>query len=115
MTPYPELVNKTIFNFLIKNNIDVTSFSSFNINSDKDVAMLKKETIIDTIKSIQDIEAEAIFVSCTAMPILSLINDIEKIINKPILSSNQAIIWDCLRSVKINKPIYGYGKLLELY
>tara|TARA_B100000686_G_C16614363_1_gene875586 strand:- start:6 stop:761 length:756 start_codon:yes stop_codon:yes gene_type:complete len=115
LTPYPELVNKTIFNFLIKNNIDVTSFSSFNINSDKDVAMLKKETIIDTIKSIQDIEAEAIFVSCTAMPILSLINDIEKIINKPILSSNQAIIWDCLRSVKINKPIYGYGKLLELY
>ena len=115
LTPYPELVNKTIFNFLIQNNIDVTSFNSFNINSDKDVAMLKKETIINAIKSIPDQEAEAIFVSCTAMPILNLIEDIEKIKNKLIFSSNQLIIWDCLRSVKIEKPIYGYGKLLELY
>ena len=115
MTPYPDLVNKTIFDFLIHNNIDVTSFSSFNINSDKDVAMLKKETIINAIKSIPDQEAEAIFVSCTAMPILNLIEDIEKIKNKMIFSSNQVIIWDCLRSVKIDKPIYGYGKLLELY
>jgi len=97
LTPYPDLVNKTIF------------------NSDKDVAMLKKETIINTIKSINDEEAQAIFVSCTAMPILSLIKDIENINSKPIFSSNQVIIWDCLRSVKINKPIYGYGKLLELY
>ena len=115
LTPYPDLVNKTIFNFLIQNNIDVTSFSSFNIDSDKDVAMLKKEIIINTIKSINDKEAEAIFVSCTAMPILSLIKDIENITDKPIFSSNQVIIWDSLRSVKIDKAIYGYGKLLELY
>ena len=115
LTPYPDLVNKTIFDFLIHNNIDVTSVSSFNINSDKDVAMLKKETIINTIKSINDEEAQAIFVSCTAMPILNLIKDIENINSKLIFSSNQVIIWDCLRSVKINKPIYGYGKLLELY
>ena len=115
MTPYPDLVNKTIFNFLINNNINVTSFSSFNIDSDKDVAMIKKETIINTIKSINDKEAEAIFVSCTAMPVLSLINEIEEIINKPTFSSNQAIIWDCLRSVNLKKPIYGYGKLLELF
>ena len=40
---------------------------------------------------------------------------IENIIDKPIFSSNQVIIWDCLRSVKINKPIYGCGRLLELY
>ena len=115
MTPYPDPVNKTIFNFFIKNNINVTSFSSFNIDSDKDVAMIKKETIINTIKSINDKEAEAIFVSCTAMPVLSLINEIEEIINKPTFSSNQAIIWDCLRSVNLKKPIYGYGKLLELF
>ena len=115
LTPYPDLVNKTIFNFLINNNINVTSFSSFNIDSDKDVAMIKKETIINTIKSINDKEAEAIFVSCTAMPVLSLINEIEEIINKPTFSSNQAIIWDCLRSVNLKKPIYGYGKLLELF
>ena len=75
--------------------------------------MLKKETIINAIKSIPDQEAEAIFVSCTAMPILNLIEDIEKIKNKLIFSSNQLIIWDCLRSVNINDSILGYGRLLS--
>ena len=35
LTPYPELVNKTIFDYFEKKNIDVTSFNSFNIESDK--------------------------------------------------------------------------------
>ncbi len=113
LTPYPELVNKTIFDYLEKKNINVTSFSSFNIDTDKDVAMIKKETIINTIKSINDKESEGIFISCTAMPVLDIIKDLENIIEKPVLSSNQTIIWDCLRSVKINSPIYGFGKLLE--
>jgi len=113
LTPYPELVNKTIFDYFEKKNIDVTSFNSFNIESDKDVAMVKKETIIDTIKSINDNASEGVFISCTAMPILNLIKNIENLIEKPVLSSNQTIIWDCLRSIKINSPIYGFGKLLE--
>ena len=96
-----------------KKNINVTSFNSFNIESDKDVAMIKKETIINTIKSINDSASEGVFISCTAMPILNLIKDIEHLIEKPVLSSNQTIIWDCLRSIKINSPIYGFGKLLE--
>ena len=77
LTPYPELVNKTIFEYLIKKKIIITSFNSFNIKSDKDVAMLKKDNIIKTIKSINDEDAEAIFISCTAMPVLNLISDIE--------------------------------------
>jgi len=47
------------------------------------------------------------------MPVLNLIKHIEELIEKPILSSNQVVIWDCLRSIKINSPIYGYGRLLE--
>ena len=113
LTPYPKIVNKTIFDHLEKNNINVTSFSSFNIESDKDVAMIKKESIINTIKSINNNKLDGVFISCTAMPVLSIIKDIENIIKKPVLTSNQVTIWDCLRSIKMNYPIYGFGKLLE--
>jgi len=113
LTPYPTLVNETIFNFLLKNNIEITSFNSFNIDNDADVAKINKETIIQTIKSIDLSKAESIFISCTAMPVLNLIKEIESIIYKPVFSSNQVVIWDCLRSIGINSPIYGYGRLLE--
>ena len=37
-TPYPESVNKTISEYIIKKNIDVTSFSTFNLDLDVDFA-----------------------------------------------------------------------------
>jgi len=115
LTPYPELVNKTIFNFLTTHNIEITSFSSYNIDSDLDVGRIRKETILKTIQSIDHSDADSIFISCTAMPVLNIIEDIENFVSKPVLSSNQVIIWDCLRSVKINSSISGYGQLFKLH
>ena len=41
------------------------------------------------------------------------LDKIEEQISKYVISSNQAMIWDCLRSVNLNKSISGYGKLLS--
>ena len=37
-TPYPDSVNKTILEYFIKKNIDVTSFTSLNLNLDSEFA-----------------------------------------------------------------------------
>ena len=52
------------------------------------------------------------FVSCTALKIVDVLDKIEKKLNTIVISSNQAIIWDCLMSVDIDSKIEGYGKLL---
>ena len=57
--------------------------------------------------------ADALFISCTALPVLSILDELEKKLNKPVLSSNQALIWDTIRSIGYKSPIKGYGKLLE--
>ena len=56
---------------------------------------------------------EGLFVSCTALKIVDVLDRIEKKQNTLVISSNQAIIWDCLRSVGIDSKIQGYGKLFE--
>ena len=43
----------------------------------------------------------------------NIYNKLEKKIQKPVLSSNQTLIWDTIRSTGYNSPIKGYGKLLE--
>ena len=57
--------------------------------------------------------ADALFVSCTALPVLPIIDKLEKKLNTIVLSSNQALIWDTL--VKINKDnqVTGFGKLFR--
>ena len=113
LTPYPEQVNKTIFDYLIKNNIEIISFSSFNLEYDSDIANVDPKCLIETIDNIDHKNADAVFISCTALRAVEVLDQIEKRISKCVISSNQAIIWDCLRSVNINNNISGYGKLFS--
>ena len=56
-------------------------------------------------------EAEALFISCTALPALSIIDRLEKKTGKVVLSSNQALIWDTLKKIGKNDSVNGFGKL----
>ena len=54
-----------------------------------------------------------LFVSCTSLPVLSIIKELEKKINKVVLSSNQTLIWDTLKQIEFKKEINGYGELFS--
>jgi len=111
LTPYPKLVNETIYNFLLKHNIEITSFSSFNLEYDSDIANVDPQLLLETINNLEHENADAIFVSCTALRAVEILDQAEKNTSKFVISSNQALIWDTLRSVNINSNIHGYGKL----
>ena len=112
-TPYPESVNKTISEYLIKKNINVMSFSTFNLDLDVDFARVDPKYLSEILTKLNINDADALFVSCTALPALEIIDEVEKKINKPVFSSNQTLIWDTIRSVGYKYPIKGYGKLLR--
>ena len=112
-TPYPESVNKTILEYFSKKNINITSFSTFNIDLDEDIAKVDPKYLSETLTKVDISEADALFISCTALPALEILDQVEKKINKIVLSSNQTLIWDTLRSVGYKTPVKGYGKLLR--
>ena len=58
--------------------------------------------------------ADALFVSCTALPVLEIIDKLEKKLNTIVLSSNQALIWDTLVKIKKNNSVEGFGKLFQV-
>ena len=112
-TPYPESVNKTISEYLIKKNINVMSFSTFNLDLDVDFARVDPKYLSEILTKLNINDADALFVSCTALPALEILNEVEKKINKPVFSSNQTLIWDTIRSVGYKSSVEGYGKLLK--
>ncbi|MBD1169774.1 hypothetical protein IDH01_04835, partial [Pelagibacterales bacterium SAG-MED08] len=58
--------------------------------------------------------ADALFVSCTALPVLPIIDKLEKKLNTTVLSSNQALIWDTLNKINKNNSVEGFGKLFQI-
>jgi len=113
LTPYPKDVNVTVFEYLSKSNLTIDSFNSFNLNYDSEIAQVSLDSLMDQISKINLSQVEGLFVSCTALKIVDIIDKVENEFNTKVISSNQAIIWDCLRILKIDNDIIGYGNLFK--
>ena len=112
LTPYPKLVNQTVYEYLKNKQIEIDTFSGFNLEYDSDIAKVDPQHLIKIVKDINYLDVDAVFVSCTALRIVEVLQEVEDLIKKPVISSNQAIIWDSIRSVEIRSSIEGFGKLL---
>ena len=112
-TPYPESVNKTVFEYFSKENIEVLSFSSFNLDSDSEIGKVDPDYLSEILTKMDTGSSDALFISCTALPALKILDQVETKINKTVLSSNQTLIWDSIRSVGYKNPVAGYGKLFR--
>ena len=110
-TPYPKKLNDEVLDFFKQENFDITSNSYFDIASDIDIGKVDSDYLFDVLSKMDLKGADALFISCTALPALSIIDKLEKKIGKPVLSSNQALIWDTLEKIGKNTSIKGFGKL----
>ena len=110
-TPYPKKLNDEVVKFFNNENFQITSNYYFDIESDIDIGKVDPDYLYDVLSNMDLNDADALFVSCTALPALSIIDKLEKKIGKIVLSSNQALIWDTLEKIGENDSIKGFGKL----
>jgi maleate isomerase len=57
--------------------------------------------------------AEALFVSCTGLQAHTAIPALEAATGRPVVTSNQAQVWEALSLLGYARPVLGYGRLLE--
>jgi len=112
-TPYPKKLNNEVIDFLKKEKFIITSNSYFDIKSDIDIGKVDPEYLFKVLSRMDHKNADALFVSCTALPVLSILNRLEKKIKKIVISSNQALIWDTLEKIGKNNSITNFGKLFK--
>ena len=94
-------------------NMEISELTYLDIASDLDIGKVHPEYLFDTLSKIDLSNSDALFVSCTGLPVLSIIEDLERKIKKFVLSSNQTLIWDTLKQIDFNNEIVGYGELFK--
>ena len=110
-TPYSKKLNDEVIDYFEKENFIVSSNSYFDILNDVDIAKIDQNYLYEILSKMDLGDAEALFVSCTNLPALSIVDKLEKKLNKVVLSSNQVLIWDTLQTIGKNNSIQGFGKL----
>ena len=112
-TPYSKELNGKVVDYFKKEDFIVTSNSYFDISIDSDIAKIDPDHLFNVVSNMELEGAEAVFISCTNLPALSIIDKLEKKLNKIVLCSNQVLIWDTLQSIGKTNSIQGFGKLLS--
>ena len=112
-TPYTKEINDSVVKYFENENIIINSLSYYDIASDLDIGKVDQHSLFEVLSEIELDNSDALFVSCTALPVLSIIDKLEKKLNKIVLSSNQTLIWDSLNQIGFKEKIDGFGKLFN--
>lgn len=113
LNPYSDEVNTVVEDYITKQGFDVVDKASFDQRGDPYIGQVPPEDIYRAGLALgQSSNAEALFISCTALRVSSILGRLEADLGKPVVSSNQALAWDCLRQAGCDAAIEGYGRLL---
>ena len=113
-TPYSKKLNDEVIDYFSSEGFDIVANTYLDIAADYDIGKVDQNFLLETLSQIEIKNADALFISCTALPVLNIIERLETRLGKPVITSNQSLIWDTLESIGMNKDIQGFGKLFSL-
>jgi maleate isomerase len=83
------------------------------VEKDSEMVRIAPDYLAEFSARVDRKSADTFFFSCGAMRSLGIVADLEARFGKPVVVSNQAMIWDTWRLAGIRDQIDGYGQLLR--
>lgn len=112
-TPYVEEINTLEKIFLEQERINVLRIKGLNLVDNRQVGLQEPSIASDLAKEVYLPEAQGIFISCTNFRTIEVIDNLEREVGVPVISSNTATFWSMMRKAGSRKKLNGYGKLIQ--
>ena len=113
ISPYVEQTNQREVNYLRAAGFEVVHDFGLGLSgSDEYIAVTQgrwKEIVSANVRP----EAEGYLLSCTNTTMIEVIEELERSLKRPVVTSNQATLWACLRRLSFSEPISGLGRLFN--
>ncbi|WP_299076704.1 Asp/Glu racemase [uncultured Ruegeria sp.] len=113
-SPYVSAINDLAVGFLAETGFETVARSEVSDALDNyGQGNLDPQAVFDLGLATDHPEAEAIVLSCTDMRSVESIGRLEAEVRKPVISSNQAMMFQAMQLAGISEALPGYGQLLE--
>jgi maleate isomerase len=112
-TPYLDEINTAEADFLIKKGFDIIDIQGLNLETGIEFGSVTPAFWKKFAVELNHPDADAVFLSCGGIRALEVVEEIEQIIGKPVITSNQAQFWSCLRRAGITDKMKGFGQLFS--
>lgn len=112
ITPYPKHVNDKEEAFLRANGFDVLENWAEGINDG--LAMFAADAQLWKRRALEHRreDADAYFISCAQIKSPEIVEELERELGRPVITSNTAAFWHSLRLSGVEDRIQGFGRLL---
>lgn len=115
-TPYPDWNNRRLRAYL-----EALGFEVLNVEGEPRAATSGNQGINDQdpddviafASTVCRPEADVLVCSCTAWRSVEAVNELERRVGKPVVTSNQSCIWTSFRKIGLTREIRGFGRLLQ--
>jgi maleate isomerase len=111
VSPYvPDIVERGR-QFFSAAGFDVLSAHGMNIDDDHVIGRIAPEQVFEYVKAQRHPNTDALFISCTNLASVAVIDSLERDLGIPVVSAVQATFWQCLRVTGITDHLAGFGRL----
>lgn len=110
-TAYEDEINAEEEKYLRALGFEVSAISGLKLRYDSDIIRVAPNYIVDFACSLDREDADAVFISCAAFRAFEVVEDIERRLGKPVITSNQALLWHCLRLAGVEDHLDHAGRL----
>jgi maleate isomerase len=112
-TPYVDELNSNIANHLLSKGFELAAFEGLNLDYDRDMIRVTPDYLCEFASSIDTPDADAVLISCGALRAIDIVDRLERDLGKPVICSNQAMLWHVLRLAGIKDKLPNLGTLLR--
>lgn len=114
VTPYLPEVSDAMRAALTRAGLTIAGFGSMEESSDERVARIEAHSLREAILQVAALEpCDAVFLACTNLRALSIIAETEAELGKPVLTSNQALLWHMMVLAGLPTELLPFGALMQ--
>lgn len=114
VSPYIASVSEPLRAALAVGGVAVPASVSFDEREEARVARIDPASIREAALEVGRGDVDAVFLSCTNLRTLDILDGLEVELGKPVTSSNQALAWDMARLVGLEQTDGVFGQLMRL-
>jgi maleate isomerase len=114
LAPYTPRVSDALARYFADHGVEVAGLRCFGLEDDRVIARVAPAAIIEAAIEAIDPDADGLFISCTGLRAAEVVEEIEARVGRPVVTSNQAMIWRAARLAGCDLPINGHGRLARL-
>lgn len=112
-TPYPQEIHRLLPPFFEAYGFEVVRSQTLDVKDALEVCRVPSSAAYRLARAVDTAEAQAVCIVATDFQTVDIIAALERDLRKPVVTTNQALLWRSLTLAGVGPAVTGYGRLFD--